>query len=178
MRLRNLVCLTAMVWLGLTLPAYAADVAKIGIVDFQKVFETSTAGKAAKEEINTEGKKLEADLKAKGAELEETKKRLEREALVMDRDKREEKEREFRIKVNDFKSLQKKYERDLQRIQKRLLSEMKKDVLEIIGEVGKAEGYLMIIEKIGVLYAPTALDISDTIIQKYNERMAKKGNSE
>jgi outer membrane protein len=50
---------------------------------------------------------------------------------------------------------------------------MKKDVLEIIADVGKAEGYLMIIEKIGVLYSPTALDISDTIIQKYNERTAK-----
>jgi outer membrane protein len=177
MRLRNLVCLTAMVLFGLSLPVHAADVAKIGIVDFQKVFETSTAGKAAKEEINTQGKKLEDDLKAKGSELEETKKRLEREALVMSRDKREEKEREFRIKVNDFKSLQKKYERDLQQTQKRLLGDMKKDVLEIIADVGKSEGYLMIIEKIGVLYAPTALDISDTIIQKYNEKTAKAAKS-
>lgn len=177
MRLRNFVCLTAMVWFGLTAQAFAADVAKIGIVDFQKVFETSVAGKEAKAEINTQGKKLETDLKAKGGELEELKKRLEREALVMSREKREEKEREFRIQVNDFKSLQKKYERDLQRTQKRLLGEMKKEVLEIIAEVGKAEGYLMIIEKIGVLYAPTALDISDTIIQKYNEVKAKAGKS-
>jgi outer membrane protein len=173
-------CLLALMLFGMTFTAqaFAADVAKIGIVDFQKVFETSTAGKAAKEEINTQGKKLETDLKAKGSELEETKKRLEREALVMSREKREEKEREFRIKVNDFKSLQKKYERDLQRTQKRLLGEMKKEVLEIISEVGKAEGYLMIIEKIGVLYAPTALDISDIIIQKYNEMKAKSGKSD
>lgn len=180
MRLRNMGCLLALMLFGMTFTAqaFAADVAKIGIVDFQKVFETSTAGKAAKEEINTQGKKLETDLKAKGSELEETKKRLEREALVMSREKREEKEREFRIKVNDFKSLQKKYERDLQRTQKRLLGEMKKEVLEIISEVGKAEGYLMIIEKIGVLYAPTALDISDTIIQKYNEMKAKSGKSD
>ena len=177
MQLRNLVCLTVMVLFGLTAPAIAADVAKIGIVDFQKVFETSSAGKEAKAEINAQGKKLETDLKAKGGELEELKKRLEREALVMSREMREEKEREFRIQVNDFKSLQKKYERDLQRTQKRLLGEMKKEVLEIITEVGKAEGYLMIIEKIGVLYAPTALDISDTIIQKYNEAKAKAGKS-
>lgn len=173
MRLRNIVCLTVIALFGFTAPGFAADVAKIGIVDFQKVFETSSAGKEAKAEINTQGKKLETDLKAKGGELEELKKRLEREALVMSREKREEKEREFRIQVNDFKSLQKKYERDLQRTQKRLLGEMKKEVLKIITEVGKAEGYLMIIEKIGVLYAPTALDISDTIIQKYNESKAK-----
>lgn len=173
MRLRNIVCLMVIALFGFTAPGLAADVAKIGIVDFQKVFETSVAGKAAKEEINTQGQKLETDLKAKGGELEELKKRLEREALVMSREKREEKEREFRIQVNDFKSLQKKYERDLQRTQKRLLGEMKKEVLEIIEAVGKAEGYLMIIEKIGVLYAPTALDISDTIIQKYNESKAK-----
>ena len=89
--------------------SYGADVAKIGVVDFQRVLETSSAGKMAMAEINKQGKKMEADLKKKGEEIEAIKKKMEREALVMSKEMREEKEREFRININDFKVLQKKY---------------------------------------------------------------------
>jgi outer membrane protein len=109
-------------WIFLTMMAFffvggsglCADVAKIGVVEFQRLFENSDAGKEIKAEITTQGKKMEAELKEKGVEIEEIKKRLEREALVMSKEMREEKEREFRIKVNDIKTLQNKYEAELQ----------------------------------------------------------------
>jgi outer membrane protein len=71
--------------------ALGADVAKIGVVEFQRLFENSDAGKEIKAKITTQGKKMEAELKEKGAEIEELKKRLEREALVMSKEMREEK---------------------------------------------------------------------------------------
>lgn len=151
----------------------AADVAKIGVVNFQKIFETSDAGKKVKAELTKKGKELEADLQKQGAEIEELKKRIEREALVMSKENREEKEREFRIRVNDFKALQKRYEKDLQRAQKALLTRVKDDVFKVVAEIGKKEGFLLIIEKIGVLYAPSSIDITDRIIEKYNENYAK-----
>ena len=36
---------------------HSADVAKIGIIDFQKILETSSAGKKAQAEISKQGKK-------------------------------------------------------------------------------------------------------------------------
>ena len=56
--------------------AGAADVAKIGIVDFQKVLQNSSAGKYAQAEINKKGKAMEAELEKKGADIEERKKQL------------------------------------------------------------------------------------------------------
>ena len=90
-------------------PAFGADVAKIGIVDFQRILDTSSAGKAARAEINKRGKQMEAELKKRGAEIEERRKKFEQESLVMKRDVREQKERELRISINDLKVLQKKY---------------------------------------------------------------------
>ena len=87
--------------------AYAADVAKIGVINFQRILGASSAGKYAQAEINKRGKKMESDLKKKEAEIEVIKKRLEREALVMSKEMREEKEREIRININDFKIMQK-----------------------------------------------------------------------
>ena len=92
----------------------------------------------------------------------------------MSAEQREEKEREFRIKVNDFKALQHKYEKDLQQIQKQVLNRIKKDVFAIVEDLGKQEGYLLIIEKVGVLYYPQALDLTDRVIQIYNEKYKKQ----
>ncbi len=155
---------------------FCADVAKIGVVEFQRVFDNSDAGKEIKAEITTQGKKMEAELKEKGAEIEEIKKRLEREALVMSKDMREEKEREFRIKVNDIKTLQKKYEVELQGIQKKLMGGLQSETLDIIDEIGKSGGYLLIMDQRGVLYSPSTIDITDEVIKKYNARYAKSKN--
>lgn len=161
--------------LGLATASHSADVAKIGVVDFQKILETSNAGKAAQAEINKHGKKMEEDLKQKGAEIEEMKKRIEREALVISKEMREEKEREFRIKVNDLKALQKKFMADFKQQEATLVKKIQKEVFELVETMGKAEGFLMIVERRegGVLYAPNTIDITDKLIQKYNAKIAK-----
>ena len=151
----------------------SADVAKIGVVEFQRLLDNSDDGKEFKAQITEKGKQMEAELKSKGAEIEELKKRLEREALVMSKEMREEKEREFRIKVNDIKTLQKRYETELQGIQKKMMGQLQADTLEIIDEIGKSRGYLMIMDKRGVLYAPSTVDITDEVIKRYNAKYSK-----
>lgn len=155
--------------------SFGADVAKIGVVDFQRIFETSNAGKLAQSEINEHGKKMEADLKKKGAEIGELQKKLEREILVISKEVREERERELRIKTNDFKFLNKKYLRKFKEIEEKIVRRIKKDVLEIVEEIGKKEGYLIVFEKrdAGVLYSPSTIDITDKLIQKYNAKFAQ-----
>ncbi len=164
-------------WSIFVCPASGADVAKIGVVDFQKIFDASVSGKKIKAQINKKGKEMELDLKEKGAAIEDLKKRLEKESLVMSKEMQIEKQREFRIKINDIKALQKKYEREIQGLQKRLIGRIKKDVLTVIDEIGKKQGYLLIIEKIGVLYAPNSLDITDQIITQYNKNYTKKSKA-
>lgn len=151
----------------------AADVAKIGVIDFQKVLETSTAGKLIQSELKKENEKMAADLQAKGAEIEKIGQRLERESMVMSKEMREEKEREQRIKVNDFKTLQKKYRAELQKLQVQLMQQLQSDVTALTQEIGKKEGYLLIMDKRGVIYAPNSVDLSDKLIQQLNQKSAK-----
>lgn len=154
--------------------SFAADVAKIGIIDLQKILETSEAGKKIQNELKTQKTKMESDLKQKGAEIETIGKRLERESMVMSKDMREEKEREQRIKINDFKSLQKKYRTELQKLEARLMNQLQDDLKDLVETMGKKEGYLMIINKLGVLYAPSSIDITDKVIEQLNALTAKK----
>jgi len=158
--------------------SYGADVAKIGVVSFQDILEKSDAGKMATEEINKSGKEMEDSLKKKGEEIDAIKNKLERESLVMSKEMREEKEREIRISINDFKTLKNKYMADFKQHQARLVRDIQKEVLEIVEEMGKKEGFLIIFEKreAGVLYSPDTIDITDRLIQRYNAIFSKKGS--
>ncbi len=158
--------------------SYGADVAKIGVVSFQKILEKSDAGKKATAEINKSGKEMEASLKTKGEEIDASKKKLEREALVMSKEMREQKEREIRISINDFKTLKNKYMADFKQHEARLVRDIQKEVLEIVTEMGKKEGFLVIFEKreAGVLYSPDTIDITDRLIQRYNSIFSKKAS--
>jgi outer membrane protein len=155
-------------------PALAADAPKIAVVNLQTVLETSVAGKAAQGQLKAQRDKLEGDLKQKGSDLQETEKRLQREAQVMSKEAREEKEREFRIKASDFQALQKKYRSDLQELERKLMGELQKDISALVDEIGKKEGYLLVISNIGVLYHQPAADITNRLIQELNAKPAKK----
>jgi len=176
MRIGKTVFFAAIFFFVTATALYAADVAKIGVVDFQRILEASSAGKAAKAEIDKHGKKMEAELKKKGTAIEEMQKKLERDALVMSKEMRDEKQRAVRIKINDIKNLQQKYISDFKQIEARLVTRIKKDVFELIEEIGKKEGYLLIVEKreAGVLYMPKTIDLTDSLIQQYNKKYAKK----
>lgn len=155
-------------------PAAAADAPKIAVVNLQTVLETSVAGKAAQNELKTQRDKLEGDLKQKGNELQELEKRLQRETMVMSKETREEKEREFRIKASDFQALQKKYRGDLQDLERKLMAQLQKDISNLVSEIGKKEGYLLVLSSIGVLYSQPGADITNRLIQELNAKSGKK----
>jgi outer membrane protein len=149
---------------------FAADVAKIGIIDLQKILSTSDAGKAAQEKIAAKGQSLEADLQAKAAAITEEQERYEREAAVMSSEARSEKERELKIKKLDFDDLKEKYESEFNAYNQELVNDFKAAVLSAVDKIGKKEGYTLILEKSssGVVYAPSTIDLTDKVIQQYN----------
>jgi len=163
----------------LTGMSFAADAIKIGVVDFQKILDTSNPGKASQVEINNQGKQMENDLKDKGAEIEELEKKLDRESLVMSKEVREEKQREVRIKIGDFKALQQKYTDDFKVMENRIISSIQKEVVELVQEIGKKEGYTLIVEKRtgGVVYAQPSTDITDSVIEAYNAQPLKSDDT-
>jgi outer membrane protein len=175
MKFKTITTILILTLAAFILPAYAANLNKIGVVDFQKILETSKVGKAAQTEIKSEGEKMEETLKEKGAEIEALKKKLERDALVIDRDTRSDREREIRIKINDIKALQKKYMSDFRDLEARMIERIRGQLIDIIEEIGKQDGFLLIMEKreAGVLYSPTTVDITEKVIRRYNKKVEK-----
>ena len=79
----------------------------------------------------------------------------------------------MKIKKVELDDLSKKYTRELKRLEQKLIKRIQKDIVSLTNEIGKKEGYLLIINKPAVLYNPTAIDVTDQIIQQYNAKFAK-----
>jgi outer membrane protein len=64
---------------------------------------------------------------------------------------------------------------DFKALENRIISRIQKEVVELVQEIGKKEGYTLIVEKRtgGVVYAPTSIDITDAVIQIYNTQTPK-----
>ncbi|HMA84969.1 MAG TPA: OmpH family outer membrane protein [Desulfosalsimonadaceae bacterium] len=149
-------------------PAWGADVAKIGIVDFQRILTESEAGKDIQAKLQKKGREMESDIRGLGTEIEKLREQLDRESMVMSRKKREEKQRELDIKKYDFQSKQKKYQSELRELETKLLEKLQTEIFSLAEEIGKQEGYLLIIEKSAAIYYPNSIDITDKLIEKYN----------
>jgi outer membrane protein len=160
--------------LVLSVPSFAADVAKIGVVSVQKILLTSSVGKMVKAQMNKKFREIQTVLNEKKDEIKTLRENLEREALVLSKEKQEEREREIRIKINDIKELQKKFESDMKRLNDKAVQRVRTDILNLVEEMGKKEGYLLIVSSEVILYSPTSNDITDQVIQAYNEYAAKE----
>mgnify|MGYP006283849893 CR=1 FL=1 len=157
------------------LPGFAAESDRIGLIDFQKILKDSSAGKFARQKINKKGQELEKNLKDMQDKIEGLQDKLDKEALVMSQEKKEQKKREIRIKINDFKQLQSQSKKEFQKMRQEVINNMKKEVFDLAQKIGKSKGYLLIVEKntAGVLYYSDTIDITDQVITKYNENISE-----
>jgi outer membrane protein len=73
---------------------------------------------------------------------------------------------------NEIQSRMKEIEGQLQVDQKRLEGPLIAKLGAIIEEVGKTQGYTLIMRRNapGVLYAREALDVTDLVIERYNQK--------
>ena len=158
-----------------------AETLKIGIVDFRRVFDNSKAGAVVKQELDVAGQEVQGELQKRKEEIDESRKNLEREAMIMSQDARADREREIRIKINDFKALQQKYMEDLQEKQQKLIRQIEEEVFELAEQMGKEMGFSLILEQraSAALYFDPSLDITDQLIQRYDKISSQTtGNTE
>ena len=156
------------VFLFISHAVYAADVAKIGVVDIQRMRLNSNAGKYFTTDIGKAARKMTAELEKMQEELKEKENQLKRQTMVMSREMREIKKDEMEQGILSFQQQKKRYDKELRELDFRLSQRFRKDVLKLIDEIGKSDGYLVIIDKAAVFYAPNTIDITDKLIQKYN----------
>lgn len=151
--------------------SYAADV-KIGVFDFDKVMSDSKMGKSAKSKLENKHKSLTAVLEKKKVELEKMDEKLEKDRLVLGKDKYTEKRYEIQKKAIDFKELERKSTDEMRQLRQELVAQINKEVVTIVGQIGKKENYTIIVEKniAGAAYFNKNVDLTDQVLKALNSK--------
>ena len=146
---------------------------KIGYVDLQKVLVSSDAGREAKRNIERESEEKKKTLEEKKKDIQNMMKNIEKQSSVLSEKVKMEKMKEIEEKREDFLQLLQKSERDLQAKDAELTSNIVKDVMPIIKQIGKEKGYTLILEKNTILYVNEDNDISEEVMELYNKKYSK-----
>ncbi len=157
------------------LPAFsfAADTVKLGSVDVQKVLNESEIGKKAKNDLESLIKSKQSVIDEKGKTVEKLKNDIEKQASVLSSDARKTKEDELEKSIREYQRLVQDSQAEIKKKEAELTDSILKDIHAIIDKIGQEEGYTLIIEKGMIVYSDKSMDITDRVMDKYNESKSK-----
>jgi outer membrane protein len=174
MQMKKFLLTIAAASLAIPVLAQSAAPARFAVIDVQKVLNTSTAGKAAQERL----KKLNDDKAARAQKMQEditalTNDLNSKKALLS-----EEKLADMQKQLNDKQVALQRFgqdaERDLGEARDKELAELEAKIKPVIDSIGKEMGLAAIFNKFesGLVYASDAIDITDTVVKRFNESTA------
>lgn len=142
---------------------HAGNDVKIGIVDFQRILQKSKYGQDIQREINEKGERLKSELMDQQNKIKEMQEKYNREAVVLSSEQKTQKEQEIRAELNAYGAMQRQNTQAFNTVRSELINDAKQKIIDLSQEIGRANGYTLIIEKQSgmVLYAKDPLDITD-----------------
>jgi outer membrane protein len=155
--------------LSLPLSALAADAARVGSVDIQKVLLMSDAGKQAKEQLGQKAGKYEAEKNAKEEELKKLKVELEKQGIVLSESARSTKERDYQQRLKEYQRFLKDAQEDLQAKNDEFTSRIVDEIVKVSQGYGRQNGYTAIFVKSETMvYLDPRADLTEEVLKAFN----------
>lgn len=148
---------------------------QIGYVDVQRILARSSAGVAAREQIEREKVTMQKEVDGKRAEVEKLREDLEKKGVLLSAEARKEKQETLERKVRDLRRVVDDYQKELEKKEQGVLQRVLQELSGVIERYGKQRGYQMIVERrgAGVLYGSPEADITDEIIKAYDQETSR-----
>ena len=155
--------------------ALAQNAARIAYIDVQRILARSTAGVAAREQLEKDKAAMQKDVDNKRGEVEKLREEIEKKGPLLSADARKEKQETLERKIRDLRRLVDDYRIELERKEQGLLQKVLVDISGIVERVGKQKGFLLIVEKrgAGVIYGSPEADLTDEVIKAFDQEAGK-----
>jgi outer membrane protein len=149
--------------------ALAADGAKVGSVDIQKVLLMSEAGKDAKDQLSQKAGKYEAEKISKEDELKKLKGELEKQGLVLSESARSAKERDYQQRLKEYQRFLKDAQEDLQAKNDEFTGKIVDEIVKVAQAYGRQNGYTAIFVKSeSIVYLDPNADLTEEVLKAFN----------
>ena len=158
-----------------------SDKFKVATISIQKVLATSTVALAAQAKVQAQVQTLQGKFKSDEDELTALKSDIEKKSSVWSDEVRAEKERDYKKKMREYGLKTEDAKFEVQQLEKKVMEPILKVLHDVIGDLGKKNGYTMILEntmkglrnRTGLLYADETLDISEMVRKEIDARLKK-----
>jgi len=145
---------------------------RVGIVDIEQAISSTTEGKAAREEFARKQRDAEAQVQPMYERYRALEEEIKAKKFVLSDEALFQKQLDMAELRNQIENKAKEIEGQLQVDQKRLEGPLTAKLVTIIEDIGKSQGFTLILRRgtPGLLYTREALDITDIVIEKYNAK--------
>jgi outer membrane protein len=160
--------------IGLSL-IFAAGLAraemKVGFVDMQKAIQSTSAGKKAKAELETEFNKKKKELQKKEADLKKMGEHLERKKSVLSEEVLGKKQADFQEEMMKYRDVVGKSQLEIQKKERELTAPILEKMKTVIAKMAKDKGYSVVLENSQmVLYSTPDADLTDEVVKAYEKQ--------
>ena len=160
------VILTAVLFVGTS----GAEGIRVAVIDINKILNESDAGQAAKKKMEARYEELKKTIDAKQEEARKLKEEIDRQKVMLGKEKLKEKEDALQAKVGELQKLTQEGEREMQARQGEMTREVLKVVETQLDTVVKAEKLDLVLERsAGVVHFAESLDITRRVLDLVNK---------
>lgn len=152
----------------------AAAKFKIGIVNLEKAGQGSERGKEIIKTMKSKLSQEQEKIRKKEKKLKSLREELNKQGLIMSEERKRRKETDYRIKYKALERHIRDAQEEMQFRQKDATTKILNELIAIIKEIGKKEGFTYITTNEFVLYKDKSVDITNKVIKKYNKKHRKE----
>lgn len=145
------------------LGAVAADGAKIGFVNTDRLLQEAAPAKAAQDRLEKEFSARDKALEAQARTLQEASEQYQRDAVTMSDSQREAAERKLIEQDRDFQQKQLEYQDDLNARKQEELQRVLDQANQVVRQIADSEQFDAIFQE--AVYVNPRLDLTDRVIQ-------------
>ncbi len=145
---------------------------RVGVIDPQRILNETSAGKKAKESLETFTKNRQALIELDEKELRRMEEDFVKQASVLSAAAKREREEQFRRRMAEYQQKAAELNREVQEKQKDVLDGFREKIETVTAKVAKQLGLQVVIEKGRggpTVYSDASVDISDRVIQEFNK---------
>ncbi len=143
---------------------------KIAVVDMSRVISESQEGKRANADLEAMVKEKRAAVSQKAEEIDKLRKNLDKEPAATRKSKEDD-----LVRIGaDYQKTVAAYESEVQKKAAELRTGLIKEIKSILDTIGSEEKYILIVSAESAPYYQKSIDITEKVIQRYNELQGTK----
>ena len=143
---------------------------KIGVVDMEQALNSTEQGKAAREELSRKQREAEAEVQPLAERFRTLQEELKGKKYVLSDEALFEKQVELAELQNRIDNKIKELQGQLKIDSGRLEAPLRAKLVEIVEEIGKDQGFTLILARGTALYTREAIDITDQVVAKFDKK--------